>query len=309
MAPARLRTAGTLRAMTTHAQDHGAHGSGPPLASELEPPKHAFDGVGHPAHTVLAHEDELERELHHAVAAEATAIEDLLRTLIEQPTTLGNEEAGQAVMRDALRDLGLEPVNVPMDSEGLRAHPAAAPFDWDVEGKANVVATWGRDGGGRSLILNGHIDVVPPDPIPEWSQPPFSATRDGGADPRARRGRHEVRPRGDRRSGAGDPPAGPRAHGAGPHRVGGRRGVHGQWHAGHGDVGLHSRRGRDRGAVRRRDHDVAGRGAVVPRPRAWDGRPRGRWGPRRERDRAKLRRDAAASRPRGRAQHRSALAL
>jgi acetylornithine deacetylase len=165
--------------MATHAQDHGAHGSGQPLASELEPPKHAFDGVGHPAHTVLAHEDELERELNHAVAAEAPAIEDLLRSLIEQPTTFGNEEAGQAVMRDALRDLGLQPVNVPMDTQALRAHPAAAPFDWDVEGKANVVATWGRDGGGRSLILNGHIDVVPPDPIPEWSQPPFSATRDG----------------------------------------------------------------------------------------------------------------------------------
>jgi acetylornithine deacetylase len=165
--------------MSSHAQDHGAHGSGLPLASEFEPPKHAFDGVGHPAHAVPAREDELERELHEAVAAEASAVEDLLRTLIERPTTLGNEESGQAVMREAFRDLGLEPVDVPMDAEALRANPAAAPFDWDVEAKANVVATWGRDGGGRSLILNGHIDVVPPDPIAGWSRPPFSASRDG----------------------------------------------------------------------------------------------------------------------------------
>jgi acetylornithine deacetylase len=161
-----------------------AHETGPtalghPSPRELEPPSHLFDGVGHPALTAPAEVDELERELHAAVAADADAVEDLLRTLIEAPTTLGNEEGGQAVMRQAFRDLGLEPVDVPMSSEDLRANPAAAPFDWEVDGKANVVATWGRDDGGRSLILNGHVDVVPPDPLREWSRPPFSAAREG----------------------------------------------------------------------------------------------------------------------------------
>ena len=45
-------------------------------------------------------------------------------------------------MREALHELGLEPVDVPMDPEALRAHPAASPFDWDVGDKSNVVATW-----------------------------------------------------------------------------------------------------------------------------------------------------------------------
>jgi acetylornithine deacetylase len=146
---------------------------------ERHPPAHAFDGVGHPAEAASAEPDELERELHAAVAAEAEAIEDLLRDLVERPTTLGREEEGQAVMRRAFRELGLEPVDVPMDPEALHASPLAAPFDWDVDGKANVVATWGADRGGRSLVLNGHVDVVSPEPLADWRRPPYAAVRDG----------------------------------------------------------------------------------------------------------------------------------
>ena len=32
---------------------------------------------------------------------------------------------------------------------------------------------------GRSLILNGHIDVVSPEPAVLWSGEPFAARRDG----------------------------------------------------------------------------------------------------------------------------------
>ena len=52
-------------------------------------------------------------------------------------------------MRAAFADLGLEPRDVPLDAEALRAHPGASPFSWDVDGKANVVADWGPDPGTR----------------------------------------------------------------------------------------------------------------------------------------------------------------
>jgi len=74
-----------------------------------------------------------------------------------------------------MRDAGLEPVDVPMDAEALRAHPACAPFSWDVGGKRNMVARWGG-GSGRSLLLNGHIDVVSPEPVRFWRTQPFRAT-------------------------------------------------------------------------------------------------------------------------------------
>lgn len=121
----------------------------------------------------------LQSELSAAVSAETDAGVDLLRRLVEQPTVLGNEEPGQAVMAEAYRELGLQPVDVPMDAAELRAHPHAAPFSWDVTGKRNVVAGLGGDGGGRSLIFNGHIDVVSSQPDRLWSTPPFRPTIDG----------------------------------------------------------------------------------------------------------------------------------
>ena len=100
-------------------------------------------------------------EIAEAVAAESAYMEELLVRLVEAPTTLGNEEPGQQVMRDAFRAIGLDPVDVPLDEEMLRSHPAASPFSWDISGKSNVVADWHPVGeGGRSLVLNGHIDVV-----------------------------------------------------------------------------------------------------------------------------------------------------
>ena len=112
-----------------------------------------------------------------AIAAEADWMQEILARLVEKPTVLGNEEPGQAVMREAIREIGLEPVDVPMDAATLRAHPLGSPFDWDVEGKANVVARWATGGreGGSSLILNGHIDVVSPEPLSQWHRDPFVA--------------------------------------------------------------------------------------------------------------------------------------
>jgi acetylornithine deacetylase len=116
-----------------------------------------------------------------AVAAEQPAMLGLLTELVEAPTLLGAEAAGQDVMRRAFADLGLEPIDVPLDRAALEAHPGGSPFSWDVTGKASVVATWEPAGAadGPSLILNGHVDVVSPEPRSLWSGDPFAARRDG----------------------------------------------------------------------------------------------------------------------------------
>ena len=121
----------------------------------------------------------MDAEILAAVAAEQPAMVDLLSELVAAPTLLGHEEPGQTVMRRAFAALGLEPVDVPLDAAALAAHPAGAPHSWPVEGKANVVADWRGPGGGRSLILNGHVDVVSPEPASLWTGDPFSARVDG----------------------------------------------------------------------------------------------------------------------------------
>ena len=115
-----------------------------------------------------------------AVAAEAGWMEDLLVRLVRVPTVLGAEEAGQQIMEDAFADCGLDARGAPLDAEALRAAAGASPFTWDLEGKRNVVADWPAGAeGGRSLILNGHVDVVPPAAAELWTHPPFEAVRDG----------------------------------------------------------------------------------------------------------------------------------
>jgi acetylornithine deacetylase len=116
-----------------------------------------------------------------AVAAEEDAMVDLIGELVAAPTLLGHEETGQAVMRRAFGEVGTKPVDVPLEQAALERHAAAAPYSWDISGKTNVVATWepSAPGDGRSLILNGHIDVVSPEPSALWSGAPFAARRDG----------------------------------------------------------------------------------------------------------------------------------
>jgi acetylornithine deacetylase len=120
-------------------------------------------------------------EIQAAIAAEAPAMEKLLVRLVEAPTLLGAEARGQEIMREAFAELGLSPVDIPLDADALRSHPGASPFSWDVAGKTNVVADWepAAEAEGRSLVLNGHIDVVSPEPATMWASPPFSARRDG----------------------------------------------------------------------------------------------------------------------------------
>jgi acetylornithine deacetylase len=117
-----------------------------------------------------------------AVAAEREWMEKVLVRLIEVPTVLGNEEAGQEIMEEAFADCGLAPRSVPLDAGALRAADGASPFSWDVKGKRNVVADWPvgeGDACGRSLILNGHVDVVPPAAEGLWTHPPYKAVRAG----------------------------------------------------------------------------------------------------------------------------------
>lgn len=116
-----------------------------------------------------------------AVAQQQSEMLRLLEALVAEPTLLGAERPGQAIMRTAFEDLGLKARELALDPAALGSHSGASPFSWDVADKRNVVAGWGPDthAGGRSLILNGHIDVVSPGPVEMWQSAPFSPRREG----------------------------------------------------------------------------------------------------------------------------------
>jgi acetylornithine deacetylase len=65
------------------------------------------------------------------------------------------------------------------DAQAMDGKPLVPP-GLDFAGRPQLIATWRGRGGGRSLVLNGHIDVVSGEPRESWTSDPFIAqVRDG----------------------------------------------------------------------------------------------------------------------------------
>src|SRR6202040_26609 len=103
-----------------------------------------------------------------------------LQKMIAIPSVTGDEAKIQKFLADYLAGIGLDVDMWETDWEELKKHPAYRPVARGYEGRPNIVATLKGTGGGRSLLLNGHTDVIPVGGGEGWSDDPWSATiRDG----------------------------------------------------------------------------------------------------------------------------------
>jgi len=99
-----------------------------------------------------------------------------LQALVRQPSVLGQEAGVQRIMQAIFREMGLEVHTFEPDIGTLKALPGFSPPEWSYRGRPNVVGIWrSATRGGRSLILNGHVDVVSPGPLSHWTYDPWSA--------------------------------------------------------------------------------------------------------------------------------------
>ena len=99
--------------------------------------------------------------------------------LVRHPSLRGREHTAQDVLYSEFRARGYALDRWAIDLEALRDHPGFSPVEVDYANAINVVATHRpTHETGRSLILNGHIDVVPAEPA-EWSSDPFEPEWDG----------------------------------------------------------------------------------------------------------------------------------
>ena len=87
-------------------------------------------------------------------------------------------------MRRQYEALGLETDAFELDRAALSALPAFVDSGLSFAGRPNIIATWRGVGGGRSLILNGHTDVVSPEPLGAWRYDPWGAEVVAGGWPR-----------------------------------------------------------------------------------------------------------------------------
>ncbi len=106
------------------------------------------------------------------LAPRATA---LLQELVRTPSLTGDEYAVQQIVATAMRELPLE-VDVWEPSAAELAPYAEHVGEFEtLAGRPNVVGVWRGSGGGKSMILNGHIDTVEPGARDQWDVDPFSA--------------------------------------------------------------------------------------------------------------------------------------
>ncbi len=105
----------------------------------------------------------------------------LLGRLVRHRSLLGEEQSCLAEMEEVYRGLGLAPRRVAVDPAALAEHPGFSPPLIDYAGRDPVVALHTpRERRGRSLLLQGHVDVVPEGAHDLWTTPPFEPSiRDG----------------------------------------------------------------------------------------------------------------------------------
>jgi len=99
---------------------------------------------------------------------------EFLSDLVRVPSLLGEEEPAQQLVEGRLRGLGFEVESVVPDPELLAQRPDSGIPPMSYEGRRSLVARIGEDGG-RSLVLNGHVDVVSAEPLDRWTKEPFGA--------------------------------------------------------------------------------------------------------------------------------------
>lgn len=96
--------------------------------------------------------------------------------LVRHPSRRTREGSAQDLLFEAMRGRDLEMDRWELDEGELAEHPGAGFVEVSYEGMDNVVGTYRpAQETGRSLILNGHVDVVPEGPEDQWTRSPYDA--------------------------------------------------------------------------------------------------------------------------------------
>ena len=105
---------------------------------------------------------------------------ELTAELVRYPSVRGAEHTAQDFVASEMRRRGLAVDRWRIDIEDIRHLPGFSPVHVSYDNAFNVVGTYrATTPKGRSLILNGHIDVVPTGPLDMWTAPPFEPRREG----------------------------------------------------------------------------------------------------------------------------------
>ena len=102
-----------------------------------------------------------------------------LRTLVSFPSVTGEELQIQNFIAGKLKAMGIQVDMWEPDHEKLKKHPAYLFSERGYRDRPNVVGVCRGTGEGKSLLLNGHVDVIPAGPPDAWEYDPWGGSIQG----------------------------------------------------------------------------------------------------------------------------------
>lgn len=122
---------------------------------------------------------DIEGEVLKLVEKRRDAIIESLRELISFPSVTGDELEIQKFIAYKLEDMGLIVDMWEPDHEELKKHPAYVPVERGYTNRPNVVGIYKGTANGKSLLFNGHVDVITPGSLDAWGHQPWAGDIEG----------------------------------------------------------------------------------------------------------------------------------
>ena len=130
---------------------------------------------------------EIRRQISDAIDSRREDTVNFLSKLVKTPSITGGEGKCAQLCFDKLREIGLDADMWDVNVEEMRNHPAyndvikypPSDFPLTYSGRPNVAGVYHSHDHGRSIILNGHMDVVTPEPLSRWTRDPWGAEIEG----------------------------------------------------------------------------------------------------------------------------------
>ena len=119
------------------------------------------------------------KEINDAVEGLRDEMIETLAELVRIPSVVGNEGPAQDFMRRQYEALGLDVKTFQADKEKVKTHPAFVESGLAFEGRPNIIGVLKGNGQKKSMILNGHVDVVSPEPVDQWRHDPWGGEIEG----------------------------------------------------------------------------------------------------------------------------------
>ena len=97
-----------------------------------------------------------------------------IQNLVQSPSLANDENDVQEIILNKLESLQLKSEIIPVNFDSIKDHPAFSDDGFSPDSRINVIGNWNKNMKGKSLILNGHVDVVPTGSKTLWEDSPWS---------------------------------------------------------------------------------------------------------------------------------------